>query len=610
MSKPIADYGFIGNMLSAALVARDGSMDWLCLPRFDSEAMFAALIGTDDNGRWRIAPEGTVRKTHRNYRDGTTILETHFESDSGAVTLVDFMPITDDEEHVHVVRLVVGEKGRVAMNMELTLRFGYGQLVPWVRRTDYGLSAVSGPDAVEIHTPVELEGKNLRTYASFEVAAGETVPFVLAWHPSHKTAHTKVDAEAWLKKTESFWRDWVAKGNFPPEGHPYHEPTVRSVVMLKALTFRPTGGIVAAPTTSLPERIGGSRNWDYRYCWIRDATLTLYALLECGYRAEAEFWRRWLLRASSGLPQQLQIMYGLAGERRLTELELTWLPGYEGSKPVRIGNAAFSQLQIDVYGELMDALHTGRACKLERYAEGWDLQKVLLGDLKTKWRQPDSGIWEMRGPPQHFTYSRLMAWVAFDRGIKAIEESGYSGPLEEWRAEREAIRNDILANGWNEKRRAFVQFYDGDALDAALLQIPLVGFLPPDDPRVISTVDAIARELVEDGLVHRYHTHETPDGLPHGEGTFLVCSFWLADALTMIGRYDDGKALFERLLALRNDLGLLSEEYDPRDRRLLGNFPQAFSHVGIVNTAKNLLVAKGPSEQRSGRAPSQHAPPE
>jgi GH15 family glucan-1,4-alpha-glucosidase len=603
MSRPIEDYGFIGNMLSCALVARDGSIDWLCLPRFDSDACFAALLGTNENGRWLIAPKDEPVSVSRRYRPGTTILETTFETATGAVTLIDFMPLAEDEEHVDVVRIVRGDRGNVEMRMEFVLRFDYGQTVPWVRGMDYGLRAVAGPDAVELRTPVELEGRDMRTHASFSIGAGAEVPFALTWHPSHRPPVGRWDPARRLAETETWWQKWSGECAFArDEHHPWREAVLRSLVTLKALTFAPTGGIVAAPTTSLPEEIGGERNWDYRFCWIRDATLTLLALLTSGYRDEAKAWRDWILRAAAVHPKQLQIMYGLSGERRLTEIELPWLAGYEGSRPVRVGNAAYHQLQIDVYGELMDALHVGRKFMLEPSEVSWAFQKVLLADLEKQWREPDEGIWEVRGGRRHFTHSRLMAWVAFDRGVKAVQDFGLSGPVDHWRAVREEIRDDILTNGWHEKRGSFVQYYGGEALDASLLLIPTVGFLPPDDPRVIATVEAIQRDLVEGGLVLRYRPEHTQDGISGSEGTFLVCSFWLVDALTMIGRLDEAEALFERLLSIRNDLGLLAEEYDPRGGRQLGNFPQAFSHVGLVNSANNLISARGPAEQRADRA--------
>ncbi|GLQ53973.1 glycoside hydrolase family 15 protein [Devosia nitrariae] len=609
MSRPIEDYGFIGNMLSCALVARDGSIDWLCLPRFDSDACFAALLGSKENGCWLITPKEKASRVSRRYRPGTTILETTFETATGAVTLIDFMPLAEDEEHVDVVRIVRGDRGNVEMNMEFVLRFDYGRTVPWVRRTDYGLQAVAGPDAVELRTPVELKGRDMRTFATFSVGAGAQVPFAMTWHPSHRPPTVRWDPARRLNETEKRWRKWSDDCSFAgKKDHPWREAVVRSLVTLKALTFAPTGGIVAAATTSLPEEIGGVRNWDYRYCWIRDATLTLLALLTSGYRDEAKAWREWLLRAAAIHPKQLQIMFGLAGERRLTEIELPWLAGYEGSLPVRVGNAAYDQLQLDVYGEMMDALHVGRKFMLEPSEASWGFQKVLLDDLEKQWREPDDGIWEMRGGRRHFTYSRVMAWVAFDRGVKAVEDYGLSGPVDRWHKVRGEIRDDILANGWNEKRGSFVQYYGGDALDASLLLIPSVGFLPPDDPRVIATVEAIQRDLVEGGLVLRYRPEHAPDGVSGSEGTFLVCSFWLVDALTMIGRIDEAEALFERLLSIRNDLGLLAEEYDPHTGRQLGNFPQAFSHVGLVNSATNLISARGPAEQRAGRAAAEEQP--
>ncbi len=602
MSKPIEDYGFIGNMLSSALVARDGSIDWLCLPRFDSDACFAALLGDESNGFWRIAPADAYRVSRR-YQDGTAILETTFETAQGVVTLIDFMPLNGDEEHVNLMRLVRGDRGHVAMRMEFVLRFGYGTAIPWVQRRDFGLSAIAGPDGVELHTDVPLKNENMRTSAEFVVKAGATASFTLCYHPSYRQRERSVDVPARLAETAAWWREWSGRCHFNggPD-HPWHEAVVRSLVTLKGLTYQPSGGIVAAATTSLPEQIGGGRNWDYRYCWVRDATVTLYALLHSGYREEARAWRRWMLRASAGHPQQLQIMYGLAGERRLSEQTLDWLSGYEDSRPVRIGNAAYAQLQLDVYGEILDALDVGRRFELEASHDGWEFQKVLLADLATKWMTPDEGIWEVRGGARHFTHSRLMTWVAYDRAIRAVEQYGLSGPVAEWRKMRDTIRNDILTNGWSDKRKSFVQSYDGEALDASLLLIPLVGFLPADDPRVAATVDAIGRELTQDGLVLRYRSEEAGDGLTGGEGTFLVCSFWMADALGMIGRRDEAKGLFERLLSMRNDLGLLAEEYDPVAKCQLGNFPQAFSHVGIVNSANNLIARGGPAEQRAARS--------
>lgn len=601
MSKAIEDYGFIGNTVSGALVARDGSIDWLCLPRFDSDACFAALLGGPAHGHWRIAPSGTIRRITRCYRPQTAILETSFETDDGKVTLIDFMPLTDDERYNDVVRLVRGDAGHVRMRMELTLRLGYGRIVPWVRRQDYGLSAVAGPDALQLRTPVELKGRDLSTVAEFSVGADAVIPFTLAYHPSHWPPRTAEDSQTRLEQTTERWCAWTGRCQFDrAEAHPWREAVTRSLITLKALTFSPTGGIVAAPTTSLPEQLGGVRNWDYRFCWIRDATMTLYALLTSGYRQEAYAWREWLLRAAAGDPRQLQIMYGLAGEHRLNEFELPWLPGYEQSRPVRIGNAAFDQRQLDVPGELMDALHVGRKFQLEHSEHAWQLQKTILKQLEQDWDKPDEGIWEVRGGQRHFTHSRLMCWTAFDRAVKAVEDFGLSGPVARWRAVREQIHADICRNGWNADKRAFVQYYGGTALDASLLLMAEVGFLSAQDIRFRSTVEAIEQELLVDGLVLRYRAEDTPDGLPGDEGVFLACSFWLADAYVMLGRYDDAVALFERLLSLRNDLGLLAEEYDPRLDRQLGNFPQAFSHIALVNTANNLACARGPTKQRAG----------
>jgi GH15 family glucan-1,4-alpha-glucosidase len=602
MSRPIEDYGFIGNTISCALIGRNASIDWLCLPRFDSDACFAALLGTREHGRWLIAPKGEVRAARRRYLPGTAVLETIFETAEGVVSVTDFMPPSRSEERVELSRIVRGIEGEVAMRMELILRFGYGRTVPWVRRRDYGLSAVAGPDAIELVTPVTLVGEDLTTCAELSVAPGQAVPFTLAYHPSNREPHFVDDREVALERTTGWWRKWSERCRIPPSAPAdWADAVSRSAITLKALTYRPAGSLVAAPTTSLPERIGGNRNWDYRYCWIRDATLTLYALLNCGYFAEADDFRDWLLRAAAGHPEQLQIMYGLAGERRLTEIELPWLPGYQSSPPVRIGNDAHDQLQLDVYGELMDSFHAARKSRIGRHDAAWRIECVLLRNLARIWREPDHGIWETRGPPRHFTYSKLMAWVAFDRGVKAIEQFGLAGPLEEWQAARDEIRADILANGYDAERNTFVQHYGGKPLDAALLLIAQVGFLSADDRRFRGTVEAVERELVENGLVLRYRREQADDGLPGGEGAFLACSFWLADAYVQLDRYDEAAALFERLLAVRNDLGLLAEEYDPVSRRQLGNFPQAFSHVAMINTAYNLLQAHGPAAQRASR---------
>ena len=599
MSKPIEDYGVIGNMVSACLIGRDGSIDWLCLPHFDSAACFASLLGGPEHGRWLLAPDEPILRSSRRYVPGTAVLETRFETATGACTLIDFMPLTDDEEKVDVVRIVRGEAGQVSMHMELVLRFNYGQAVPWVRRRDYGLSAIAGPDAVELHTRVALEGRDMKSIARFTVRENESVPFTLSYHRSHKTPHFVPDRSEILDRTVSWWQEWSKRCRYDIEHDAWREAVIRSLITLKLLTFKPSGGIVAAPTTSLPEAIGGARNWDYRYCWLRDSALTLYALLNAGYREEAEAWRQWLLRVAAGHPEQLRIMYGIAGERWLPENEVSWLPGYEGSLPVRVGNEAVGQVQLDVYGELIETLHAAREAKLAPLAEAWQLQGVLLDHLESIWREPDHGIWEVRGDLHAFTHSRLMCWVAFDRAIKSAEHFGLEGRVDRWRKLRDEIHADICQNGFDAELNSFVQYYGGKSLDASLLLIPQVGFLPADDPRVAGTVAAIERDLVRDGYVLRYSTDEVDDGVGGHEGAFLVCSFWLADAYAMLGRLDDATRLFERILAVRNDLGLLAEEYDPVRARLVGNFPQGFSHIGLINTAFNLIDARGPAQQRS-----------
>jgi GH15 family glucan-1,4-alpha-glucosidase len=596
MLSRIEDYGLIGDCQTAALVGRDGSIDWLCWPRFDSPACFAALLGTPGNGRWKIGPRAPSHM-RRAYRRDTLVLETGFETAEGAVTLIDFMPVR--AWHSDLVRMVVGRRGRVAMEMELILRFDYGSSVPWVTRLadNKGVRAVSGPDMAVLCSPVRLEGRDLTTVARFEVAAGERLSFTLTHAPSHLEPPPRVDALEALAETERFWREWTARCT----GCAWDEAVRRSVITLKALTYAPTGGIVAAPTTSLPERIGGVRNWDYRYCWLRDATLALLALMDAGYTEEAKAWRAWLVRAVAGTPAQMRIMYGVAGERRLPEWDIGWLPGYEGSRPVRVGNAAASQLQLDVYGEVMDVLYQACNSGLERDQAAWGMQVKLLEHLEKAWVEPDAGLWEVRGPPRHFTYSKIMCWVAFDRAVKMVEGMGVEGPVERWRALRERIHAEVCARGFSARRGCFVQSYGSEELDASLLLIPITGFLPASDPRVIATAEAIQRELTIDGLVQRYLTHESMDGLPPGEGVFLACSFWLADNLCMQGRRQEARALYDRLVGLSNDLGLLAEEYDPAARRLLGNFPQAFSHIALVNTAMNLGAAAKPAEQRAGQ---------
>ncbi len=597
MAPRIEDYAVVADLQSAALVGKDGSIDWLCLPRFDSDACFAALLGTRDNGRWQIAPAQGVTAVRRRYRPGTLVLETDFETGEGAVTLIDLMPISG--KGTDLVRIVAGRRGRVAMKMELVIRFAYGQAVPWVRAIEGGIEAVAGPEALRLWTPVETRGEELATVADFSVGPGERVPFVLTWAPSHLPDPGHADAEQALAESETRWREWSDRCTV--QG-PYREVVQRSLITLKALTYQPTGAIVAAATTSLPEQIGGVRNWDYRICWLRDATFTLYSLMSAGYSEEARAWRRWLLRAVAGDPSQLQILYGIGGERRLPELELDWLAGYEQSRPVRIGNAASRQLQLDVYGEVMDAMHLSRRLGLDDEQAGWALQKALMRYLETIWEQPDEGIWEVRGPRQHFTHSKVMAWVAFDRAVKGIEQFGLEGPLLHWRAVRDRIHASVCAGGFDASIGAlgsFVQAYGSKEIDASLLMLPLVGFLPPADPRIRGTVAAVERELLRDGFVARYRSRSSVDGLPAGEGAFLACSFWLVDNYVLQGRTAEARDLFERLCHLANDVGLLSEEYDPVARRQVGNFPQAFSHVSLVNSAINLTAAECPAQSRS-----------
>lgn len=594
MASRIEDYGLIGDCQTAALVARDGSIDWLCLPHFDSPACFAALLGAPEHGRWQIAPPGACTGVSRRYRDGTLVLETEFETDAGAFALIDFMPLRDDVPDL--VRLVEGRRGRVAVRMELIIRFDYGSIVPWVRRTPDGLTATAGPDKLRLYTPVPLRGEDFRTTADFHVTAGQRVPFVLTWFRSHRPDTARLDPELALEETERWWRTWSDRCTYRGE---WEEAVRRSLITLKALTFAPTGGIVAAPTTSLPEQVGGVRNWDYRFCWLRDATFTLLALMEAGYRDEANAWREWLLRAAAGKPSQMNILYGLGGERRLTEIELAWLPGYEQSRPVRIGNAAWSQYQLDVYGEVMDTIHQCLRAGMGPGADGWRIERGLLEFLESRWKEPDEGIWEVRGPRRHFTHSKMMAWVAFDRAVRAVERFGLDGPVDRWRALREEVHAQVCHEGFDGEREAFVQSYGSKRLDASLLMMPLVGFLPATDARVRGTVEAVERELTTDGFVARYAPDPEVDGLPGGEGAFLPCSFWLADNLALLGRHDDARRLFDRLLSIRNDLGLLSEEYDPGLRRLVGNFPQAFSHIGLINTAFNLDPDRtGPAQDR------------
>lgn len=595
MPSRIEDYALIGDCETAALVARDGSLDWLCLPRFDSGACFAALLGGPEHGRWQIAPAGEIRKIERRYREGSLVLETTFETAEGAVTLIDGMAL--DAPVPVVIRTVRGVKGQVPMRLNLTIRFDYGSIVPWVTQLPGGgIRAVAGPDTLLLRTPVPLHGQDHTTAAEFTVSSKQEVPFVLSWHPSHKPDPAALDARKALRKTEKAWREW-SKGcqcTGPLAG-----VIQRSLLVLKALTYAPSGGVVAAATTSLPEQLGGVRNWDYRLCWVRDATFTLYALLAAGHLEEARAWRRWILRAAAGNPDKLQIMYGLAGERRLTEWEVPWLTGYEGARPVRVGNAASEQFQLDVYGELLDAMYQSRRIGLEEEQAEWNFEKALLRFLESAWEKPDEGIWEVRGPRRHFTHSKVMAWVAFDRAVKAVEKFNLEGPVERWRQLRDTIHHEVCAKGFDAEKNSFVQFFGSTELDASLLMIPLVGFLSPDDPRVAGTVAAVERELRHDGFVRRYRTESNVDALPPGEGAFLPCTFWLADNYILLGRQREAEETFQRLLGLCNDVGLISEEYDPVARRLVGNIPQAFTHVGLINTAMNLSrQANNPAEHR------------
>jgi len=591
----IEDYALIGDCETAALVGRNGSIDWLCWPRFDSPACFAALLGSNEHGRWLIAPADPQPRIRRRYLPDTLVLETEFETAEGALTLIDFMPIGEAESDL--VRIVVGRRGSVPMRMELVLRFDYGASVPWVSRLPDGrLRAIAGPDMAVLSAPVEVRGENMTTVARFEIREGERLHFVLMHGASHLEPPDAIDTEAVLEKTAQYWRNWSARCSVVGE---YSEPIRRSLLTLKALTYAPTGGIVAAPTTSLPEKLGGERNWDYRYCWLRDATLTLLSLMSAGYHDEARTWREWLVRAVAGSPAQMQIMYGIAGERRLPEWKVPWLPGYAQSAPVRIGNAAAEQLQLDVYGEVMDALYQGCKTGLDAYAPAWGLQSALLQHLEQVWQEPDEGIWEVRGPRRHFTYSKVMCWVALDRALKMVKQYGAEGPVERWRALCAQIHDEICRRGFDRTKNSFVQSYDSTELDASLLLIPMTGFLPADDARMTGTVRAIERELMQDGFVHRYRTRESIDGLPPGEAAFLPCTFWLADNYLLQGRIDEARRLFERLLALRNDVGLLAEEYDSAAKRQLGNFPQAFSHVALVNTASNLSERLKPAKERA-----------
>jgi GH15 family glucan-1,4-alpha-glucosidase len=601
MTLLIEDYALIGNNATAALVGRNGSIDWLCFPRFDSTACFAALLGSPDNGHWSIAPNASHPKVTRRYREGTLVLETEFSTPDGTVMLIDCMDRHGD--HQDVIRLVRGIRGRVPMQMELTLRFDNGTVVPWVSRLeDKRLCAVAGPDRIVFGTTVALRGEDLKTRADFEVEEGQTVPFALTWSHSFGSLPGPLDAAAVVENVTDDWKRWSSKHIFKG---PYAEATLRSIITLKALTHHETGGIVAAATTSLPEQMGGIRNWDYRFCWIRDATYTLYALMGSGFMDEALAWRDWLVRAVAGKPERMQIMYGIGGERRLTEFELAELPGYEASGPVRIGNAASGQLQLDVYGEFLDSLYLARRKGLQKSEAGWELGRTLVNHLEKIWTQPDEGIWEIRGPRRHFVHSKVMAWVAFDRAVRIVQEFGADGPLNRWVKLRSEIHDEVCRLGFSRELNSFVQYYGSKELDASLLLLPLVGFLPPEDPRVQGTLAAIEKNLMQDGLVARYNTKSSVDGLVGNEGAFLACSFWMVDNYILQGRIDEARSLFERLLSLRNDVGLLAEEYDAKEQRQLGNFPQAFSHLALVNSAHNLSSS---SETRPAHDRSQTEP--
>jgi len=600
----IEDYALIGDCHTAALVGRDGSIDWLCFPRFDSGACFAALLGGAERGRWLVAPGGKITSVRRRYRNDSMVLETEFHTARGSVRLIDFMPLSD--ERWDVVRIVEGLSGTVTMRMELIVRFDYGSIVPWVRRAKDILLLTAGPDTLELAASVEVSGENMKTVAQFSVRKGQRETFVLNYRPSHFPMRARINPTRALRATERQWHRWSARCRYKGR---WRGPVQRSLLTLKALTYEPTGGLVAAPTTSLPELLGGVRNWDYRYCWLRDATFTLNSLLLAGYNEEASAWREWLLRAVAGSPDDLQIVYGVTGARRLDEVELPWLPGYRNSKPVRIGNAASRQFQLDVYGEVMDSLHLARASDLEPHPEAWNVQLALMRFLESHWDQPDQGLWEVRGPRRHFTHSKIMAWVAVDRAIKDAEEEGLDAPVRRWRRLRDLIHAHVCKHAFDASRNTFVQSYRSAHLDASLLLIPQVGFLPPHDPRVLGTIAAVEKYLRVDGLVLRYSTATNVDSLPVGEGAFLACSFWLADSYVLTGRRGEAEALFERLLAMGNDVGLFAEEYDPRAKRMLGNFPQALTHMAVVNTARLLSMPEAAAKRATARGerPASHA---
>jgi GH15 family glucan-1,4-alpha-glucosidase len=606
MPLAIENYALIGDCHTAALVGNDGSIDWLCFPRFDSPACFAALLGGPEHGRWLLAPSGEIRSVRRCYHDDSLILQTDFETPQGSVRITDFMPVSD--ERWDVVRIVTGLSGAVDMRMELVVRFDYGSIVPWARRVDDVLTITGGPDTLELFATVPFEGENMKTVAEFSVQAGATESFVLNYRPSHRPMQGSVDAQEALTRTAAKWHEWSSRTAYKGR---WHTQVQRSLITLKALTYHPTGGMVAAPTTSLPEKIGSVRNWDYRYCWLRDATFTLNAMLLAGYAEEASAWREWLLRAIAGSPDDLQILYSVTGARRLEEYELPWLPGYESSAPVRIGNAAAKQFQLDVYGEVMDSLHLARLADMQPHPVAWQLQVAILKFLESHWERPDEGLWEVRGPPQHFTHSKVMVWVAFDRAIKDAEAGDLEGPVEQWRTLRDRIHAQICEQGFDRSANSFMQSYGSNHFDASLLLIPQVGFLPADDPRVLGTIAAIEAKLLVGGLVLRYSTQTNDvDALPPGEGAFLPCSFWLVDSYVLTGQRDKAEALFEHLLSLGNDLGLYAEEYEPVARRQLGNFPQALTHMALINSARMLSISDHAVAQASalGERPGLQTP--
>ena len=594
MSCRIEDYGLIGDCETAALVGLDGSIDWLCWPAFDSDACFAGLLGTRKHGRWLIAPAEEIKKTSRSYWGDTLILETRFETANGVVALIDFMPPRGNASDV--VRLVRGVSGKVKMRMELIIRFGFGADVPWVKKSEDGsaLLAICGPDMTVLRTPVETRGEDLTTVADFEIEDGQSVPFVLTYGPSHLPVPAPINPAYALQDTENFWTEWSSRCCYEGFGR---DLVVRSLITLKALTYAPSGGIVAAPTTSLPEKLGGQRNWDYRFCWLRDATFTLLALMNSGYTEEAVAWHNWLLRAAAGSPANMQIMYGIMGQRRLLEWEAGWLPGYEGAQPVRVGNAAHVQLQLDVYGELVDAFHQSRMAKLKLDDGSWALECVVLEHLAEEWDRPDHGIWERRGDGKHYVSSKVMTWVAFDRGIKSAETFGFEAPLDKWRKLRDTIHRDVCDKGFDREQNCFVESYGSKLLDASILMLPSVGFLPPSDPRVRGTLEAIEKHLIRDGFVLRHDPREVSEEKQPIEGAFLACTLWLADAYVLAGEIEKARALFDRVVAVANDLGLLAEEFDTGAGRQTGNFPQALTHIALINTAQNLSHAKKPTEK-------------